>query len=316
MIRGVFGLVLLALAVPLAAVRAQEPVVPQASGARAASAESGEKTLKQKIAIGRFSNETLYGQTFFRDKDLDPLGKQATDILSAYLAQTGRFLVFERPDLARIEREQERSGGSSTVGVDTLIVGSIVEFGRREDGKRGLFNKEREQVAYAKVAVRLVDVRSGLVFHSATGSGEATTSTKTILGIGSTAAFDGTLTDKALSVAVEDMLDEMVSTLAARPWRSDILAVEGGQVFISGGSRQGLKVGDRLQVMRSGRQITSAQTGLPIALPATPIAAIEVQSFFGDGDVGEGSIASLVSGAIPPGVTRDLFVVSASGAGS
>lgn len=308
----VYGLICLVLAAGPSA------IVPVAKAEQSAAIHSinqgaaSKKILKQKIAIGRFSNETMYGKTFFRDADLDPLGKQASDILSAYLAQTQRFLVFERPDISRIEREQIRSTGAQSVGVDTLIVGSIVEFGRREDGKRGFLNKERQQVAYAKVAIRLVDVRTGLVFHSATGSGEATTSTKTTLGIGSTAAFDGTLTDKALSVAVEDMLEELLMTLQARPWRSDVLAIEEGQIFISGGSRQGLRIGDRLQVMRPGKSVTSAQTGMVIALPATPVAEIEILSFFGEGDTGEGSIARLVGGAIPSDLTS-LFVIAESG---
>ncbi|WP_448581141.1 CsgG/HfaB family protein [Thermaurantiacus sp.] len=266
--------------------------------------------LKHKLAVGRFSNETLYGQTFFRDQNLDPLGKQAADILMAYLAKTGRFLVLERPDLARVTGEQAVAGTSNRalVGADALIIGSIVEFGRTEDGKRGFLNKAREQRAHAKVAVRLVDVRTGHVFHSVTGQGEATTQTRTVLGIGSTASFDGTLTDKALSVAVEDMLDELVNTLSARPWRSDILAVEGGQVFVAGGSRQGLRPGDRLKVMRASRSVRSAQTGFDIPLPPTEVATLEILSFFGDSETSEGSIARVVSGALPPGDMGSLFV--------
>jgi curli biogenesis system outer membrane secretion channel CsgG len=268
--------------------------------------------LKHKLAVGRFTNETMYGQTFFRTQDLDPLGKQAADILMAYLAKTGRFLVLERTDLTKVTAEQAvaGTGQQGLVGADALIIGSIVEFGRTEDGKRGFLNKEREQRAHAKVAVRLVDVRTGVVFHSATGQGEATTQTKTVLGIGSTASFDGTLTDKALSVAVEDMLDELVNTLSARPWRSDILAVEGGQVYIAGGARQGLKPGDRLKVMRAGRSVKSAQTGFDIPLPSTEVATLEVLSFFGDSETSEGSIARVVSGTLPPGDTGGLYVTA------
>jgi curli biogenesis system outer membrane secretion channel CsgG len=274
----------------------------------AAQAGSG-KQLKHKLAVGRFSNETRYGQSLLRDSDLDPLGKQAADILMAYLAQTGKFLLFERPDLSKIQGEQARGVGGGVIGVDTLIIGSIVEFGRAEDGKRGFLNKERTQRAHAKVAVRLVDVRTGQVFHSATGSGEATTATKTILGIGSTANFNGTLTDKALSVAVEDMLDELVSTLADRPWRSDILAVEAGQIFVAGGKDQGVRVGDKFRVMKSGRLVRSAQTGFEIALPPTQVAEIEVQSLFGDSEVNQGAVARISQGSITGISLTDLVVV-------
>lgn len=269
--------------------------LPIAAGQAPASA----KQLKTKIAVGRFSNETRYGISLLSESAADPLGKQAADILSAYLVRTGRFLVFERPDLARIEQEQTSTGRpGGTVGVDTLIVGSVVEFGRSEDGKRGLLNKQRVQRAHAKVAVRFVDVRTGFAYFSATGQGEATTETKTVLGIGSTSAYDGTLTDKALSAAVEDMLGKLLASLGARKWQSDVLAVEGGQIFISGGQRQGLKVGDQLNVARPGKIIKSAQTGFDVQLPATPVARIEVVSQFGDSETNEGSVARIVSGSI------------------
>ena len=52
-----------------------------------------EQALKRKVAIARFSNETQYAKGVFYDKDNDPIGKQAVDILSTKLAskhwQTG-----------------------------------------------------------------------------------------------------------------------------------------------------------------------------------------------------------------------------------
>jgi len=282
-----------------AGAQVEQTATPQAQQAKA---------LKHKIAIGRFSNETRYGKTLLVDGDLDPLGKQASDILSAYMAQTGKFLVFERPDLSKIEREAGRAGEKNIIGVDALIVGSVVEFGQAVEGKRGFLNKSKQQKAHAKVAVRLVDVRTGLIFHSAVGQGEATTETRTVLGMGSTARFDGTLTDKALSVAIEDMLDELVNTLSGRQWRSDILAIEDGQVFISGGTRQGLKAGDRLAIMKAGKTVRSAQTGFDISLPPAKLAEIEVVSTFGDTETNEGSVARLVSGSLDNVDLQSVFV--------
>ncbi|GEQ99037.1 hypothetical protein JCM17844_26740 [Iodidimonas gelatinilytica] len=272
--------------------------------------------LKQKIAIGRFTNETRYGKSLLRDQDLDPLGKQAADILAAYLTQSDKFLVFERSDLVEIQREQSRSAPAEAekkeriIGVDTLILGSVVEFGSTVDGKRGFFNKRKTQRAHSKVAVRLVDVSTGLVFHSATGSGEATTETHTILGMGSTSKFDGTLTDKALSVAVEDMIEELVNTISARPWKTDILQVRGETLFISGGKSQGLKVGDILQVMRKGETIESAQTGFDITLPAEKVGTVKVVQLFGESEVNEGAVTQLLSGTVAEDGFSDLFVTT------
>ncbi|MGE0803817.1 MAG: hypothetical protein AB7O55_36435, partial [Lautropia sp.] len=41
--------------------------------------------LKRKIALGRISNETNYGQSLLRDRNDDPLGKQVADLMSKAL---------------------------------------------------------------------------------------------------------------------------------------------------------------------------------------------------------------------------------------
>ena len=56
-------------------------------------ADTGGRVIKRKVAIGRFSNETQYAKGIFYDKENDPMGKQALDILSAKLAASGEILV-------------------------------------------------------------------------------------------------------------------------------------------------------------------------------------------------------------------------------
>ena len=46
-----------------------------------------ERTIKRKVAIGRFSNETQYAKGLFYDKENDPMRKQALAILSSKLAR-------------------------------------------------------------------------------------------------------------------------------------------------------------------------------------------------------------------------------------
>ena len=58
-----------------------------------------ERTIKRKVAIGRFSNETQYAKGMFYDKENDPMRKQALDILSSKLAASGKFILLEREDL-------------------------------------------------------------------------------------------------------------------------------------------------------------------------------------------------------------------------
>ena len=267
--------------------------------AQAKTLAATEKRYKRKVAIGRFTNESTYGRGLLVDKDLDPLGKQATDILSTELGRVGRFVVFERADLAKIVREQEILGRGKVVGVDTLIVGSITEFGRVTEGKTGFLSSTKRQRVRAKVNLRLIDVATGRVLYGADGTGEATTETGEIAGFGSRANYDSTLNEKAITAAIGEVLDELVRELEARTWSAHVLDVQGQQVYISGGASQGLKPGDELRILRRGKTIESPDSGMPIELPGTEVATIRVLSHFGTDEASEGSICEIIAGHVP-----------------
>jgi curli biogenesis system outer membrane secretion channel CsgG len=254
------------------------------------------KTLKRKLAIGRFSNETNYGKTFQVDENSDPLGKQASDMLASRLVASNKFLVFERQDLNKIKTEQAILKEGELIGVDTLILGSVTEFGRSTTGKAGFLSATKIQNARAKVEVRLVDARTGFAFFSATGTGEATTQSGEIAGYGSKADYDGSLNDRAIGAALSDLQISLISKLEERPWRTDILKISGNKIFLSGGQKQGIKVGDTLALMAQGETVKSGQTGFAITLPPTTIGKIKVLSLFGDNESNEGAMAEIISG--------------------
>lgn len=275
------------------------------------SASISARILKRKVAVARFTNEarttssSLFGETYNRDPNFDRLGKQAADMLSTELTRSGKFIVLERQDLNKLEAESELMGLSrdqfkqSMVGVDALIFGSIAEFGRKDVGEVQMFSRSRQQIAHAKVNARLVDPRTGHAFFSDDGAGDATLEQSTILGLGDRATFDSTLNDKALSAAVVNLIDKLINKLADKPWTTSILTVEGPNVIVSGGSRQGLRVGDHLKVMTPGKVIKSPQTGFNVQLPHAQVGELEVLSFFGDSETNEGSICKIVNGPTP-----------------
>lgn len=275
------------------------------------------KTYKRKIAVARFTNETRYGRSLWdlRDEDLDPLGKQASDMLTSRLVSSGKYLVFERSDLSKIKREQAILDlkQSNLIGVDALIMGSVTEFGRFTRGKVGFLSSTKDQIARAKVEIRLADVRSGHVFFSAIGSGEANTESGDIAGFGSRADYDATLNDRAIAAAISDVLNELVSKLEERLWRTDILKLDGIQVFISGGKHQGIKVGDVLAVMREGQKVKSQQSGFEIDLPSTEVGTLRVVSQFGDTEVNEGSVCEIINGLFMNEPLDGLFVAEKKG---
>jgi len=216
--------------------------------------------LKRKIALGRITNETKYGQSLLRDAKDDPLGKQVTDLLSKALTESGAFLVFERPDFSRVVDESRLSGANlNKIGVDALIIGSLTEFGRKTLGESGFVSSTKKQVAFAKLDVRVVDTTNGHIFFSASGAGEASTESGSVFGFGSQASYDGTLNDAAIRQAVSDLVDRLSNQMSAMPWRTYILEIDSGLVYIGGGKSQGILPGMEFAVMTRGRRVVSPQ---------------------------------------------------------
>jgi len=293
----------------------EKPVAVEAPAPRAVQVQAQQeaqapqaKRYKLKIAVGRFTNETNYGRSLLTDEELDRIGKQASDMLVSRLIQSGQFVVLERPDLNKITMEQEIAGDSKLVGSDTLIIGSVTEFGRSVGGKVGFLSSTKVQTAKAKVDIRLVSVKTGHAYFSAIGAGEASTETGEVAGFGSRAAYDATLNDRAIAAAISDVIDKLVSTLSDRAWKTDILEVRDGNVFISGGKRQGVKLGDTLSVMMAGDTVKSKQTGFDITLPSKQVATIRVTGFFGETETDEGTICEILDGSIAKPLSPRLFV--------
>lgn len=105
------------------------------------SAQGEQRTIKRKVAIGRFSNETQYAKGLFYDKDNDPMRKQALDILSSKLASSGKFILLEREDLDLLVAEAGED--MKKIGADYIILGSITEFGRKNEGQQRCSPQQR-----------------------------------------------------------------------------------------------------------------------------------------------------------------------------
>jgi len=266
-------------------------------------------TLKRKIAIGRISNETTYGKSLLRDNAGDPVGKQVADMLSKALTESGAYVVLERTDFSKLEEEAARSGiKQNMVGVDALIMGSLTEFGRKTVGQSGFVSDTKKQIAFAKMDVRLVDVVTGQSFFATSGAGESSTETGSTFGFGSRAAYDGTLNDSSIRQAISEVVNRLTTELSSRPWQTSILAVEGKQYFVAGGKSQGLRPGMMFSVQTAGKKVKSPQTGFEIALPGKEVAQLRIDSLFGDTEMTEGAIGSVVTGSLQGYKIEELTV--------
>lgn len=283
-------------------------IVP--TGASSANTEP-EHFLKKRIAIARFSNETRQSNSLFlSDAEIQAkLARQATDILLAKLAATNKFLLSEREESSSFANEAELQNiDNSTIPADYLIVGSITEFSRKITGETGAFSRTKKQTAYAKVHLRLVNVRTKQIIYGEESEGEAFSEVGTVFGVGSKAGYDDTINDKAIDAAISKTVSNLISELDQEPWRSYILDIQDNSIIISGGQQQGITKADVFLIMQKGKTVKNPQTGVNIELPGTEIGKVRVVSSQGQ-DINELSICELISGSMPTPELNQYYIV-------
>ena len=256
------------------------------------------RTLKRVVAIARFSNETNYGKGIYLNNE-NVLGKQAMDIFSAKMANTGKFIMLERSDLEYLEKESDFSGSKKmNIPADYLIIGSITDFGRKNTGKVGVFSRSQKQTAYAKVHIRLINVNTGQVIYGEEGEGEAYSEVGTVMGMGAQQGYDATLNDKATEAAISKLINNIINNLLNNPWKSYLLGESNGTWIMAGGKSQGIMIADIFEVVKKGDSVTNPQTNLPIELPGQKVATIKVINVTGNSLEDEVAFCEVIYGNI------------------
>ncbi len=176
---------------------------------------------KHTLIVGRFQNRSTYMQGIFSEGG-DRLGSQAKTILKTHLQQSGRFVVVDRDNMGTIAREAEiRSEKQDLKGAQVAVTGDVTEFGRRTTGDIQLFGilgAGKKQLAYAKVALNIVDVHTSEIIYSSQGAGEFDLSNREVIGFGGTAGYDATLNGKVLNLAITEAVNGLVAGLERGEW--------------------------------------------------------------------------------------------------
>ncbi len=173
------------------------------------------------LLVGKFQNRSTYMRGIFSDGG-DRLGNQAKTILKTHLQQSGRFIVVDRENLDEIRQEARFRGLEQKIrGAQVVLTGDVTEFGRKVTGDTQLFGilgYGKTQVAYAKVALNVVDVNTSEILYSAQGAGEYALSNREVIGFGSTAGYDSTLNGKVLNLAIMEAVNNLIEGLEADAW--------------------------------------------------------------------------------------------------
>lgn len=175
------------------------------------------------IAVGKFDNRSSYMRGIFSD-GVDRLGGQAKTILITHLQQTNRFNVLDRDNMREIQQEAQIKGQAQKLkGADYVVTGDVTEFGRKEVGDQQLFGilgRGKTQVAYAKVALNIVNISTSEVVYSTQGAGEYALSNREIIGFGGTASYDSTLNGKVLDLAMREAVNKLVDAAESGAWQA------------------------------------------------------------------------------------------------
>jgi curli biogenesis system outer membrane secretion channel CsgG len=174
------------------------------------------------VSIGKFENRSSFLRGIFTD-GVDRLGNQSKTILISHLNQSNRFSVLDRENLTETREEARlRNQAQELKAADYVISGDVTEFGRKEVGDRQLFGilgRGKEQIAYAKVTINVINSKTSEVMYSTAGAGEYALSNREIVGFGSTASYDATLNGKVLDLAIREAVDRLATAVDAGVFR-------------------------------------------------------------------------------------------------
>jgi curli biogenesis system outer membrane secretion channel CsgG len=212
------------------------------------------------------------------------------------------------------------------LGVDAIIIGSITQFGRDDKstdvsggaignvtGRFGIggFKKSKATAAVA-VTARMINTSTAEILASVTGRGESARSGTGLIGSGGSSAglggggldmkssnFANTILGEATNAAVTDVAKQLDQKASSLP--TTVILVSGlvadvasdGTVTINVGSKDGVHVGDKLDIKRKVREIKDPATGKVLRRVEDSIGSITIT------DVDQGSAAGKFTGAMP-----------------
>lgn len=216
----VFLAILLGAGLVGCAVESHQAIKPET----VASAGTPYTGARSTLMVGQFDNHSPYMRGIFSD-GVDRLGGQAKSILITHLQQTGRFVVVDRNNMPEITNEAAIKGEQLKLkGADYVITGEVAEFGRKEVGDVELFGilgSGKQQVAYAKVNLNVVDVISSEVVYSTQGAGQYALSDREVVGFGGASGYDSTLNGKVLDLALREAVNRLVEGVEQGKWKPE-----------------------------------------------------------------------------------------------
>jgi curli biogenesis system outer membrane secretion channel CsgG len=215
------------------------------------------------------------------------------------------------------------------LGLDAMIVGAITRFGPEAVPKQAAGGhpgvSRRKSKAYVDITARILDMTTGQVIAEFTATGESagTGGVTRIIGHGHSKEpqemLGNEFVDSLLGEASRNAIEKIAGQLDSFAEKIPVLSigmeglvaeVAGNSLTLNIGKKSGIKVGDKLTVLREVREVTDPQTGQrlpPVVEPLGEATVTEVAddyataSFSGSAEVQVGDrVKAAATSAIPP----------------
>jgi curli biogenesis system outer membrane secretion channel CsgG len=280
---------------------------------------------KPRVAVLNFEYEGVRSAAAAALRTNQDVGVGVADVLVKELLDGGQFTMVERNAIDAVLKEQNLSNSDRAdpttaarigrlLGVDAIILGSVTQFAVQETSDaggslsrvtRGVLGPVQRNSSKAVVSIhaRLVNTTSGEIMSAATGKGEATGSTTSVTAVTVLAPLDMTsssfgnsfvgsaLIEAARSVAGQLNAVGAKLASAAGNYSGVIADVSGKTLIVNVGRKVGVRVGDRLEIIRVVRSIPDPQNPARILRTITEtVATAEVT------EVDDLSATAVVSG--------------------
>ncbi len=262
--------------------------------------------LKKRIAVVDFEDRSGWGHN---------IGTGLADMLVTQLVKSGKFMVVERQELAKVLEEQGLGmSGAVTpqsaakvgqlLGVELMVMGSVSEFGEKKSGigggigKIGIGAGLSKRQARAVVDIRLVNTSTGEIVTAESAEGEeGSTKLDNVsvesIDFGNPTYWDETLLGKASRKAIDKCVGYITKAMDKIPWEGKIIKVnDDGTVYMKPGSAGGVTPGMEFVVYSKGEEIIDPDTGLALGSEEKMIGKIKVAQDLAEGKACKAIITS------------------------
>jgi curli biogenesis system outer membrane secretion channel CsgG len=233
---------------------------------------------QKSLAVMKFTTTAGGGHSYWYNASWD-LGDGMAEMLTTALVETGKYRVLERQQIHDVLGEQDLGASGrvdpataaqigKVIGARYLVYGTVNEFEYNKSGGggglriKGIRVGGSEAKAHIGMDVRIVDAVTSEILFSTRSTAEASRAGFKVGYSGSDfgadlGAFQKTPLGEATRKAIEDAVQKIVAQFgteaapeAPAVWSGSLFVAEGGALVIKAGAKDGLKVGDVLNVFR------------------------------------------------------------------